>query len=173
MPVKIQGMAEVQTVLRLAASRVADMSPITKVIAQDLADYARSSFATASGPGGPWAPKKDGSRAGIRTGAMKAGQTAIGLPTGVQLLSEPFYTKFFKSGTKLGNRAAGARKAKGDRTRRKRGTSQKGTGAKVQPSREISPVAERGGKAIIFDRRFFDDHVLAPAAAFLAGKGAT
>jgi len=170
MSIKIRGMAEVQTVLRLTADRVADLTPITTSIAERWTEYVRANIATARGPLGPWAPKKDGGRAGVRTGAMRAGQSALSLPTGIQGLSDPFYAKFFKSGTKLGNRAEGARKAKGVRTRRKRGTSKKGTGAKVQPAREMAPVAERGGKAVVFDQRFFDDEILARVAGFIAGK---
>jgi len=170
MPIATTNMEGLQTVLRVSVENTRNLTPATESIAKDWSAITARSFATHRSPSGKkWAPNKNGSSLGFKTGAMARGQGARALPTSVQGLGGPFYSKFFKSGTKLGNRAVGARKAKGDRRRRKRGTSLKGKGAKVQPSREIGPIEERGGKAVILDQDFMD-RSLAKVAAHVAGK---
>ena len=173
MTVRSEGLDGVRTVLSVSIEATQDLSePLTKAAEEWRKTVARS-FGAQAGPGGRrWPPAKDPENPlGIRTGAMAAGEDVRVLPTGLQGLSTTYYRVFFVSGAKLGNRAAGARKKPGQKkARRKRGTSLRGTGPKVQPARPLAPVEPVRGAATVLDEEWFESLLNGVADHLVGGE---
>lgn len=153
MTISEEGLEAVRGVLRSSIEATKDLRPALAESVDEWEATARRSFGAKAGPDGSrWSPARDPKNPlGIRSGEMLAGESARALPTGIQGLSGPYWAQMFKGGTVLGNRATGARKKKGDKRRRKRGTSMRGKGGMVQPPRHVAPVEKVRGKATVLD----------------------
>lgn len=172
MTVRSEGVEGLRTVLSVSIEATQDLTAPLTTAAEAWRKIVARSFGAKTGPAGRrWAPAKDPENPlGIRTGAMAAGEDVRVLPTGLQGLSGPYYRTFFVSGAKLGNRAAGARKKAGQKKRRrKRGTSLRGTGPKVQPARPLAPVEPVRGAATVLDEEWFES-LLSGVADHITGS---
>lgn len=173
MGVDVDGMEAVRNVLRVSIEATKDLRPALEESAQEWTATVRRSFSGKTGPDGRrWpAAKNPKNPLGLRTGAMLRGEGVRVLPTGIQGLSGPYYAQMFKGGTVLGNRATGARKPKGSKKRRKRGTSKRGQGGIVQPARHVAPVEKVRGRASVLDEEWMK-RALDRVAAHLAAEEA-
>lgn len=150
-------MEAVRNLLHVSIEASKDLRPALEPSVEEWRKTTQASFRGKTGPDGKrWEPSKGPNPTGQRTGAMMSGETARALPTGVQGLSSVYYSQIFKGGAKLGNRAAGARKKKGVKTRRRRGTSRRGTGPEVQPARHVAPVEKIRGVASVLDEEWME-----------------